>query len=444
MNTPQSRSINGDNVDSSSSDASWRRRVSWAVWAVAAAFGTYFCMYAFRKPFTAARYENAEAFGLSLKTVLVAAQVAGYMLSKFIGIRVVSELPASRRAATIVGLIAVAELSLLFFAVTPPPWNAVWLFCNGLPLGMVFGLVLGFLEGRRLSEALTAGLCASFILADGVTKSVGAWLLDLGVSENWMPCAAGALFLPLLLIFVAMLTRIPPPTDQDVAERSVRVPMTRDQRWSFLLRYAPGLSALVAAYVVITILRSVRADFAPEIWRGLGYAAQPGTFTWSEVFVAFGVLLVNGSLIFARNSRTAFSLSLAVCAAGILLMAAALAGLHLHALSPMVFMVAIGLGLYLPYVSMHTSVFERLLAMTRERANIGFLMYLADSTGYLGYAAVMVARNVWRGDGRFLEFFVQICWLAIAVSGVTFVMAWRYFLAKCPADSLGDREGATE
>ena len=36
----------------------------------------------------------------------------------------------------------------------------VWLFVNGLPLGMVFGLVIGFLEGRKVTEALSAGpLC---------------------------------------------------------------------------------------------------------------------------------------------------------------------------------------------------------------------------------------------------------------------------------------------
>jgi hypothetical protein len=430
--------------ESTGEKVSWRQQLGWAAWAVTAAFGTYFCMYAFRRPFTAARYEHVLAFGLSMKTVLVSAQVAGYMLSKFMGIRVVSELPASRRAAAIVFLIAGAEFSLLLFGLTPPPWNAFWLFCNGLPLGMVFGLVLGFLEGRRLSEALTAGLCASFILADGVTKSVGAWLLGLGISEQWMPAAAGALFFPLLLVFVAMLARIPPPNHQDVAERSVRVPMTREQRWSLFWRYAPGLSALVTAYVVITILRSVRGDFAPEIWLGLGYVAQPSTFTWSEMIVAFGVLIVNGSLIFARDSRTAFSLSLAVCAAGVLLMALALGGLHFRLLSPMVFMVAIGLGLYLPYVAMHTSVFERLLAMTREHANIGFLMYLADSTGYLGYASVMIARNVWRGDGHFLEFFVQVCWSAIGVSGIAFLLSWRYFLAKCPKGSREASQGATK
>jgi hypothetical protein len=52
---------------------------------------------------------------------------------------------------------------------------------------MIFGLVLGFLEGRKHTEFLIAGFCSSFIISDGVSKSVGATLLAFGVSEQWMP-----------------------------------------------------------------------------------------------------------------------------------------------------------------------------------------------------------------------------------------------------------------
>ncbi|MHC5544790.1 DUF5690 family protein, partial [Singulisphaera rosea] len=130
-----------------------RNHPLYAVWAIIAAFGTYFCMYGFRKPFTAAGFGGAD-----FKTVLVVAQVAGYTLSKFVGIRVISEMSPRRRATAILLLVAWAELALLFFGLTPRPWNAACLFLNGLPLGMVFGLVMGFLEGRRLTEALAAGL----------------------------------------------------------------------------------------------------------------------------------------------------------------------------------------------------------------------------------------------------------------------------------------------
>src|SRR5215471_150375 len=178
-------------------------RLGLSILTVVAAFGSYFCMYGFRKPFTAAGYEEFTLMGLSYKSVLVTAQALGYTLSKFIGIRVISEMPPARRSRAIILLIGIAQAALLLFAFVPAPWNFICLFVNGLPLGMVFGLVLGFLEGRRLTEALTAGLCTSFIIADGVTKSVGSYLLtdEIGVSKEWMPFTAGLLFTPPLLLF---------------------------------------------------------------------------------------------------------------------------------------------------------------------------------------------------------------------------------------------------
>lgn len=65
----------------------------WAVsvWCAAAAFGTYLCVDGFRKPFTAATYADTEgpASWGGYKTDLVAAQVPGYTLPKFLGIKVV-------------------------------------------------------------------------------------------------------------------------------------------------------------------------------------------------------------------------------------------------------------------------------------------------------------------------------------------------------------------
>lgn len=407
----------------------------WLIWSVVAAFGTYFCMYAYRKPFTAASFETLTEWGATFKTVLVTSQVFGYMVSKFIGIRFVSELPPRRRAVAILWLVLAGELALVLFGVTPAPWNAIWLFFNGLPLGMVFGLVLGFLEGRRASEALTAGLCASFILADGVTKTVGAELLRRGVPEVWMPSAAGGLFLPLLLVGVAMLSVIPPPSASDIAARAPRPPMTKGERRDLFWRYAIGLTSLVVAYLLITIVRSIRADFAPELWRGLGEEAAPGTFSQSEMLVAFGVLAINGSLVLVRDSRKAFFLSLGVCLLGGILMLAAVAGWFAGWLPPMPFMVLVGLGLYLPYVAMHTTVFERLLAMTRDRGNVGFLLYLADSFGYLGYVAVMLTRNAVPAQSRFLDFFLGVCLCEVVVATSGFAAAWWYFARRCPPDN---------
>src|SRR5262249_50815897 len=161
------------------------------------------------------------------------------------------------------------------------------------------------------TEALAAGLCASFILADGVTKSVGAWLLSRGVSESWMPSVAGLVFLGPLALGTWMLSRIPPPSAIDIESRTARTCMDRSERWSLLSRYAAGLAPLLIMYLAVTILRSIRADFAAEIWRGLDQPAQPSVFTQSEIFVALGILGINGCSVFIRDNRRAFFASLA-------------------------------------------------------------------------------------------------------------------------------------
>ena len=58
-----------------------------------AGFSAYFSMYiAFRKPFSAATYEAVPGwhFALDYKIALVLAQVAGYAISKLIGVKVIS------------------------------------------------------------------------------------------------------------------------------------------------------------------------------------------------------------------------------------------------------------------------------------------------------------------------------------------------------------------
>jgi hypothetical protein len=146
-----------------------------ASYAVVVAFTTYFCMYAYRKPFAAARFEGEMLGDLDLKSALIISQLAGYALSKFVGIKFNSEMPPGRRAGALVFLILWAEAALLLFAVMPPEGKVVALFLNGLPLGAVWGLVFSFLEGRA-SEILGAGLSCAYVVAGGAVKSIGASL----------------------------------------------------------------------------------------------------------------------------------------------------------------------------------------------------------------------------------------------------------------------------
>ena len=400
-----------------------------SVWAMSAAFGTYFCMCGFRKPYTAATFDGVMSFGVAFKTLAVTSQVCGYMLSKFIGIKVVPEMPPHRRAATILWLIGGAEVALLLFGLVPQPFNLVPLFCNGLALGMVFGLVLGFLEGRQVTEALVAGLCASFILASGVSKSVGRWLLGMNVPETWMPFCAGLCFLIPLFVFVWMLRKIPPATAADREERVERTTMSGAERKAHFLRYAPGICLLIIVYLTLTVIRSIRDDFGVELWQALGYTDKPGVFTTSETWVMFGVLAITGSTIALRSNRVAFFASLAASAVGLLVIVGSCFAVEREQLNGFWFMVLLGMGLYIPYVLLHTTVFERMVALLRDKATISYHINMADAFGYLGYVILMASRGSLSDRANLLEFFLSLT-VALAMLGVILLIAAAFYFRR--------------
>lgn len=392
------------------------------------AFCTYFCMYAFRRPFTAGTFDDQDIWGLELKSTLVISQLLGYMLSKFIGIKVVSEMPARHRGLMILSLIGVAELALIGFAVLPLPLKVVMLFLNGLPLGMVFGLVLAYLEGRRMTEAMSAILCASFIISSGVVKSIGRWLVeDLGFSEFSMPMVVGLCFLPPLFFAVWLLQKTPPPDAQDRTTRTERKAMSGKQRRAFLAAYWPGLTLLILVYVMLTILRTARDDFGVELWRDLGVSEKPQVFAQSETLVALFVTALSALAIWIPGNLAAIRVTFGMMCTAFVLVAAASLGQGMGYLSPMPFMVACGIGLYLPYVAFHTTVFERLIAAAKRPGNLGFLMYLADSIGYLGYSAVLVVRNRVGNPAQVLPSFRWVLLVGALVSMLALLAAAAYF-----------------
>lgn len=388
---------------------------------MAAAFITYCSMYAFRKPFTAGVYEDLQLWGIDYKIILITTQVIGYMLSKFIGIKVVSEMSAAKRITSILVLMAIAWGSLFLFGLTPYPYNFIWLFFNGLPLGMIWGLVFAFLEGRRNTELLGAGMSVSFIVASGLVKSVGKFLVeDWQLSEFWMPFYTGLLFVPTLLLGVWMLSKIPPPSAEDIAHRAPRVPMNKEERWRFFVTFSPGIILMVLIYIALTIFRDLRDNFAVELWADLGYGDTPAILLTAEIPIAISVFCIIGLMMFIRSNRTAFYANLAMIAlAGVLLFTTTLL-FQYQLISPILWMILVGFAMYLAYISYHTMLFERWIALFRHKSNIGFLMYIADAFGYLGSVGILFYKNFGEQSVNWLSFISSI---SLFIGGITFVLS---------------------
>jgi hypothetical protein len=395
-----------------------------------AGFCAYFSMYAFRKPFTAATFDVVAGwhFTLGYKIALVIAQAAGYAISKLIGVKVISEISPARRGIAIVGLIGTAWLALVAFALVPAPWNVAALFLNGLPLGMIWGLVFGYMEGRRVSEVLGAILCASFILSSGVVKSVGAWFMgSVHISPFWMPAATGAVFFPLLFVSVWVLGLLPPPNAGDEAQRVRRAPMSGAERGVFLRAYAPGVVLLVLAYILLTALRDFRDNFAVEIWTALGYGKEAGIFTASEFPVAIISLVALGAVMAVRDNLRALMVIHAIVFAGFVLLGVSTLAFTAHLLAPLPWMILAGAGLYMAYTPFNAMLFDRLVAFSGRVATAGFLIYVADASGYLGSVALLLWRNFGGFKLDWLQFFTLSAYATSIAGAVLTALAAIYF-----------------
>ncbi len=391
------------------------------------AFGVYFAMYAFRKPFTVGDFGGLTVWGVDYKILLVIAQVVGYALSKMIGVKIIAELPAHRRVLGILAQIGLAELTLVGFALIPAPWNAACLFINGLALGMIWGMVFAFVEGRRQSELITAILCASFILSSGVVKAVGEGLLLHGVGPFWMPAITGAIFAPVLLACLYGLSILPPPTAQDIAERVERVPMDAAARAQVWQRYALGLSGLILLYIMLTALRDFRDNFSAEIWREAGLGGQADIFAWSELPVSLVVLGALAALMGFRDNRRALTANFALMGFGLLLAGGCSLGFAAHLLGPVAWMILLGAGLYLAYTPFNGILFDRLVATGGTPGNAGFLIYVADAFGYGGTVALLLLRNLPGLQLGWTHFLMTVS-LITSVGGIALLIAaWRYF-----------------
>ena len=400
---------NSDDAPAGKGKAGWKRPGVEQTLALVAAFCTYFCMYAFRKPFAAGSFDG-ELAGLSVKTLFVLSQLVGYALSKYAGIFVVAGLAPSKRVTALLSLILLSWLLLFFFALGSPVLGMLCLFGNGLCLGMVWGIVVSFLEGRASSELLLAGLSCSFIVASGAVKDVARYLMhNHGVTEAWMPFFTGALFVLPLIGSVALLSRVRPPSSLDVRLRSERTPMSHAARKKFALSFRTPLTLLLVCYFFLTAFRDYRDNYGVELYAALGHENNPALFTQTELPVALFVLLAMAALWFVRSNRLALLVVHGVMAAGLLLLSLSTWLLQAGWIEGALWMFLLGLGSYLAYVPFGSVLFDRMVAHTRVAGNAVFGIYLADSLGYTGSLLVQLYDEFFSFGGGRLEFFVPFC-----------------------------------
>ena len=182
--------------------------------------------------------------------------------------------------------------------------------------------------------------------------------------------------------------------------------------------------------MMLTAYRDFRDNFAAELWEALGYGNTPAIFTLSEIPIAVLVLLALGLTMFIRDNEKAFRIYHWMLFFSTLMVGVA-TWLFTHGqLNPAVWMIIVGVGLYVCYVPFNCILFDRMIAVFKVEGNAGFLIYIADAFGYLGSVSILLYKNFGQPDLSWLTFFVNgsylLCLFGLVLVGGSYV----YFFYK--------------
>jgi len=380
-----------------------------SLWASAAAFLSYFGMYMYRKPFTAGTYSEYSGFGMDYKSLLVISQIIGYASSKFMGIKIISQMRQRQRVYYYIGCILISEFFLLLFSIYPYPLGGIFLALSAFPLGLIWGIVFQYLEGRSITEILTIMLSANFILSSGIAKSLGNWLISQGIAETAMPVFVGLISLPLCFAAIWMLELLPNPTIEDIKKREERTHMCKSDRTKVLLTYGWLIFLISISYIVLTALRDIRDNFGIEIWNELGFPKASKLYTLSELVVTIFVLICLGVLYRIVNNFKALYMQLLMLFVGILSLVGSTLCFLSDIISPISWMMISGIGLFIPYILLNGMLFDRLISAFKIKANVGFLMYLVDTAGYAFSVIIIIWKSQNQHNNSWIDFYTIFC-----------------------------------
>jgi MFS family permease len=394
------------------------------IWAGGGALIAYFLVYALRKAFTASTFEGMEVFGMDYKIVINISQVIGYLISKFIGIKIVSELKRKHRLPAIIISVVCAELALVAFGIVPYPMNFICLFFNGLALGSMWGFLFAYLEGRKLTDLLASFLGVSIVISTGAAKSFGLWVLSMDVSPFWMPAVIGAVALPLLVVVAWLLDKLPEPTAEDKAYRVERAPLDGKQRMALFKQYSAVLVPLLTVNVLFTVLRDIKEDFLVDIVQYTSINLTSFLFVRINGIVTIILLVVLGSMIFVRDNRKALNALLLLMFLGSVLVLSSSALFDRLSATPVLWLLLQTMGIYTAYLAFQTVFFDRFIANFRISGNVGFFIYLADFLGYLFSCGFLFIKTFLNLNLNWLQYYtslaVSISVICILSTGIAF------------------------
>lgn len=400
------------------------------LWAGGAALLSYSLVYALRKPYTAAAFDGVDFFGMDYKVVVTMIQILGYLIAKFIGIKLISEMKRESRFKFFIGSVLLAQGSLILFGLIPTPFNVIAMFINGLSLGCMWGIIFSFLEGRRVTDLLVSLLGVSIVIASGASKSVGLFVLnELHVDSFWMPALIGAIAIPFLVLMAYMLKKLPTPTEEDIELRAERVTLNGEQRKALFRRYSPILILLFIGNLLLLILRDIKEDFLVNIIDMSEHSSW--LFAQVDSVVTLIILGLFALLTFFRNNFHVIIGLLVLVVISCIFMGYISYNYEALQLSTVTWLFVQSLTLYISYLAFQTIFFERFIACFKVKGNVGFFIAIIDFLGYVGTVIFLLVKGILHKgtDTNWFAFYNDISFIVSGLCVLLFTSA-AYLLVK--------------
>jgi MFS family permease len=392
------------------------------LWAGGAALLSYSLVYALRKPYTAAAFEGLTFLGSDYKVAVTTIQILGYVISKFFGIKLISELKRENRFRFFVASAVMAEAALVGFGLLPMPYNVIAMFVNGLLLGCMWGVIFSFIEGRKVTDILASLLGVSMVFSSGFAKSFGLFAMnDLHIDQFWMPAVIGGCALPVLVFMGYMLKRLPRPTAEDVALRNERVTLDGKGRKALFIKYAPILTLLFVGNFMLLVLRDIKEDFLVNILDMSGQSSW--MFARVDTIVTLVILGIFALFIFFRSNIKAIMGLMALVLAGCLTLTYVSFNYNTLDLQPVTWLFIISLSLYIAYLTFQTIFFDRFIACFRIKGNVGFFIAMIDFIGYIGTVTLLFTKESLNIETDWFALFNHMACFVGATCTVLFLVA---------------------
>ncbi len=175
-------------------------------------------------------------------------------------------------------------------------------------------------------------------------------------------------------------------------------------------------------------MRDYRSNFASNIWQELGIN-NAAVFTQTEIPASLVTLALTGLLIFVKSNIRALLINHLIIIAGFFLCIIFTLLYTNGYTNTFWWMTIVGVGLYMGYVPFNCMLFDRLIASFKYVSNAGFIIYVADSFGYLGSNAVIITKNFLRLDISWGNFFISLV-LIVSVAGIVLTTLSAFYFQK--------------